>query len=63
MEVAFKPNTNPIFRKPQKVPYAILEDLNIAYNEGIRKGNWIPMPFNDYGTSVVPAQKALLPGQ
>ena len=63
VEVAFKPNTNPIFCQPRTVPYAILEDLNAAYDEGIRKGIWISTQFNDYGTLVVPVQQALLPGQ
>ena len=63
LEVAFKPNVKPIFCKPRTVPYAILEELNSAYDEGIRKGIWIPTQFNDYGTPVVPVQKELLPGQ
>ena len=63
MKVAFKPNANPIFCKPRTVRYAILEDLNAAYDEGIRTGIWIPTQFNDYGTPVVPEEKALLPGQ
>ena len=36
------PNTNPAFCKPRTVPYAILEDLNVSYDEGIKKGIWIP---------------------
>ena len=63
LEVAFKPNTNPVFCKPRTVPYAILEDLNASYDEGIKKGIWIPTQFNDYGTPVVPVRKAPLPGQ
>ena len=42
VEVAFKPNANPIFCKPRTVPYAILEDLNAAYNEGIWKASGFP---------------------
>ena len=57
VEVAFKPNANPIFCKPQTVPYAILEGLNSAYDEGIRKVIWIPIEFNDYGILVVPVQR------
>lgn len=63
LEVAFKQNVKPIFCKPRTVPYAILDELNVAYDEGIRKGIWIPTQFNDYGTPVVPVRKALLPGQ
>ena len=63
LEVGFMPNVKPIFCKPRSIPYAILEGLHFAYYEGIRKGIWIPTQFNDYGTLVVPVQKALLPGQ
>ncbi len=63
LEVAFKPNPKPIFCKPRTVPYVILEELNVAYDEGLKKGVWIPTQFKDYGTPVVPVRKALLPGQ
>ena len=52
LEVAFKPDATPIFHKPRTVPYALLEDLNAAYEAGIRKGVWVPTSFNDYGTPV-----------
>ena len=41
----------------------MLDDLNAAYEVGIRRGIWVPTSFNDYGTPVVPVRKALLPGQ
>ena len=34
-----------------------------AYNAGLAKGVWQPIQFNDYGTPVVPTQKAAIPGQ
>ena len=40
-----------------------LEDLNNAYEEGIRRGVWQHTDFNMYGTPVVPVQKAICPGQ
>ena len=63
LEVAFKPDATPIFHKPWTVPYALQEDLNAAYEAGIKKGVWVPTSFNDYGTPVVPIRKAPLPGQ
>ena len=63
LEIAFKPGAKPVFCKPRTVPYAILGDLNMAYDAGIRKGVWKSVQFNDYGTPVVPIRKALLPGQ
>ena len=63
LEVKFKPDATPVFHKPRSVPYAILDDLNAAYEAGIQKGVWEPTPFNEWGTPVVPVRKALLPGQ
>lgn len=42
---------------------AIQEDLNQAYEAGIRRGVWEPTTFNAYGTRFVPIRKASLPGQ
>jgi hypothetical protein len=61
--VKFKPDAKPVFCKPRPVPFAILDDLSKGYNDGIAKGVWKPVQFNDYGTTVVPHCKALLPGQ
>ena len=38
LEVKFKPEARPIFCRPRPVPLAILEDLNDACEDGIRKG-------------------------
>eukprot|EP00731_Ephydatia_muelleri_P037083 Em0393g2a len=63
LEVKFKPDAKPIFCKPRVVPFAIQENLCQAYDAGIARGVWLPTQFNDYGTTVVPIQKAHLPGQ
>ena len=63
LEVKFKPDATPVFHKPRMVPYALLDDLNAAYEAGIQRGVWIPTSFNEYGTPVVPIRKPLLPGQ
>ena len=63
LEVKFKSDAKPIFCKPRPVPFAIREDLSKGYKEGIAKGVWKPVQFNDYGTPVVPHRKALQPGQ
>ncbi|MEE4247163.1 MAG: RNase H-like domain-containing protein [Kangiellaceae bacterium] len=52
-----------MFCKARPVPFAITEDLEEAYDAGIKKGIWEPTQFNDYGTPVVPVKKAVLPGQ
>ena len=63
LDIKFKADAKPVFCKPRTVPYAILEDLNLAYDAGIRKGVWEPTTFCEYGTPVVPIRKALLPGE
>ena len=63
LEVKFKTNAQPTFKKARQVPFAIEESLNDAYDEGISKGIWEPVQFNAYGTPVVPVKKTLLPGQ
>jgi len=37
LEIKFKPNAKPVFRKPRQVPFAMLDDLNQAYDRGITK--------------------------
>ncbi|KFD62340.1 LOW QUALITY PROTEIN: hypothetical protein M514_25463 [Trichuris suis] len=39
--------------------FAILEDLNQAYDAGIKRGVWVPTQFNEYETLVVPVRKPL----
>ena len=63
LDVKFKSGAKPVFCKPRTVPYAMLEDLNMAYEAGIKKGVWEPTTFCEYRTPVVPIKKALLPGQ
>ena len=50
LEVKFKPEARLIFCKPKLVPLAILDELNDAFEEGIRKGVWKPTDFSAYGT-------------
>jgi hypothetical protein len=63
LEIKFKSDAKPVFKKARPVPLAIQEDLNAAYDQGIAKGIWIPVQFCDYGTPVVPVRKAQQPGQ
>ena len=63
LEIKFKAESNPTFCKPRPVPFAILDDLNQAYDAGIAKGVWKPTQINAYGTPVVPIRKKVLPGQ
>lgn len=63
LEVNFKPEAKPAFHKPRTVPFAIQDELNLAYEAGIEKGIWKPIQFNQYGTPVVPVRKAPLPNQ
>ncbi|KAK8399328.1 hypothetical protein O3P69_003447 [Scylla paramamosain] len=63
LEVAFKDNVKPVFCNPRRVPFAILEDLNHAYDAGIKKGVWVPAQFNEYGTPVVSIVKTRMSGQ
>ena len=58
LEVKFKPDAKPVFNKPRPVPFAIQNDLNLAYDAGIKKGVLKPVQFNQYGTPVVPVRKA-----
>ena len=52
-----------MFCKPRVVPFALLEDLNQAYDAGIAQGVWKPVQFNSYGTPVVPIRKSCTPNQ
>lgn len=63
LEVKFKDNARPIFRKARPVPFAMEEAMEEKYEEGIAKDIWEYTQFNDYGTPVVPVKKPLLPGQ
>ena len=63
LDIRFKPEAKPIFKKPRPVPFSILQDLNEAYEAGIKRGVWELTDFNSYGTPVVPIPKSPLPGQ
>ena len=63
LDVKFKADAKPVFCKPQVVPFAIQEDLSIAYDAGIARGVWQSVQFNNYGTPVVSIRKVTLPGQ
>ena len=63
LDVKFKPNAKPVFCKPRPVPFSVLEDLNEAYEAGIKQGVWEFTDFNSYGTPVVPVRKTPVAGQ
>ena len=54
----FKADAVPVFHKAQLVPFALRDDLVKGLEEGIAKGVWKPVQFNEYGTPVVPIRKA-----
>nr|KAG5695889.1 hypothetical protein BaRGS_017327 [Batillaria attramentaria] len=54
LEIQFKSDAKPVFHKARPVPFALRDDLTKGYLEGIAKGVWKPVQFNDYGTPVVP---------
>ena len=58
LEVKFKTDAVPVFHKARPVPFALRDDLVKGYEEGIAKGVWKPVQFNEYGTPVVPIRKA-----
>ncbi|CAM1297650.1 Uncharacterised protein r2_g702 [Pycnogonum litorale] len=62
LDIKFKPDAKPVFFKARPVPFAIRDDLTKGYEEGIAKGVWKPIQFNDYGTPVVPHRKAHISG-
>nr|KAG5685903.1 hypothetical protein BaRGS_033664 [Batillaria attramentaria] len=57
LEIKFKSDAKPVFHKARPVPFALRDDLTKGYEEGIAKGVWKPVQFNDYGTPVVPIHK------
>ena len=58
LDVKFKADAVPVFHKARPVPFALRDDLVKGYEEGITKGVWKPVQFNEYGTPVVPIRKA-----
>eukprot|EP00731_Ephydatia_muelleri_P034369 Em0057g1a len=63
LEVKFKPEAQPVFCRPRVVPFAVQDDLCLAYDAGIAAGVWQPTQFSAHGTPVVPIRKAALPGK
>ena len=61
LEIEFKPDVTPVFKRPRSVPFAMHEDLLHALDAGITKGIWTPTHFYDWGTPVVPVRKAPRP--
>ena len=59
LDIKFKEGATPIFRKPRTEPFAILDDMNDALEDGVRKGVWKLTDFNDWGTPIVPIKKDL----
>nr|KAG5712925.1 hypothetical protein BaRGS_007522 [Batillaria attramentaria] len=59
LEVKFKSDAKPVFHKARPVPFALRDDLTKGYEDGIAKGVWKPVQFNDYGTPVVPIQELM----
>ena len=57
LDVKFKPDAKPAFHKARPVPFALRDDLAKGYEEGIAKGVWKQVQFNEYGTPVVPIRK------
>ena len=45
--------------KPRPVLFAVQEELNDAYDAGIKKGVWEEIQFSLYGTPVVPIRKKI----
>ena len=48
----------PVFHKARPVLFALHDDLVKGYEEGITKGVWKPVQFNEYGTPMVTIRKA-----
>ena len=63
LEVKFKSNAQPIFRKARQVSFALEADLEEEYKKGITTGVRETTQFGQFGTPVVPIKKVLLPGQ
>nr|KAG5699085.1 hypothetical protein BaRGS_017768 [Batillaria attramentaria] len=54
-----KPKLDDDHASARPVPFALRDDLTKGYEEGIAKGVWKPVQFNDYGTPVVPIQELM----
>ena len=54
LEIKFKAESNPTFCKPRPVPFAILDDLNQAYDAGYCKGRLETNPIQCIWNSSCP---------
>ena len=54
LEVKFKPEAQPVFCRPRVVPFAVQDDLCLAYDARIAAGVWQPTQFSAHGTPIVP---------
>ena len=57
LKIKFKPDVTLVFHNARTVPFAIQDVLSRGYDKGIDRGLWKQVPFNDYGTPVVPVRK------
>ena len=57
LDVKFKDNARLAFMKPRPVPFTAQEELNEAYDAGVKKGVWKKTQFSLYGTPVVYIRK------
>ena len=48
LEVKFKTDAVPVIHQARPVPFALRDDLVKSYEEGIVKGVWKPVQFNEY---------------
>ena len=53
----FKSEAKLVFHKPRPVPFTLRVDLAKGYEEGIAKGVWKPVQFNDCRTPAVPIRE------
>ncbi|KII74191.1 hypothetical protein RF11_00565 [Thelohanellus kitauei] len=57
IEKKVKENLKPLHCKPRPVAYTLKEDVKKQLDDGIKKGVWVPVQFNDSGTPIVPVKK------
>ena len=57
LEIEFKPDAKPVFKRPGSVPFAMLEELSHALNASVTRGIWTLKQFCNWGTPVIPVRK------
>ena len=61
LDIKFKSDAKPKLCKTRLVALALQEDLNAAYDTGMKPGIiWKPVTFNSWGTPVVPIRKVCI---